>query len=204
MSVAATNISCDRCGYKGSTGVVWGIFKYQTPLGKISLPRVLGWCEDCQSLAPIEDASVASRHKSLKGDVESLEACLEEEINSAKKNAPLLSRIFSRDSPDSEEIRKLRASMENLIAELQIPTVLNSYLMSIRKPRCLTCGSSKVFEFPKMPEGLNRFDDKDRKSVAIGVRHHGCGGEMYATKSEVRLNIRFRERLYSLSGERIA
>ena len=58
MSVPGVNISCDRCEYSGSTGVVFGLFKYSTPHGRISLPRTLGWCSSCNSLAPIEEANL--------------------------------------------------------------------------------------------------------------------------------------------------
>src|SRR5690606_41603027 len=68
MSVPATDITCDSCDYSGSTGVCFGIFKYQTPFGNISIPRTLGWCSLCGSVSPIEDTDQVARFNSLKED----------------------------------------------------------------------------------------------------------------------------------------
>lgn len=203
MSVPATDITCDRCDYSGSTGVCFGIFKYQTPFGSISLPRTLGWCNSCESVAPIEDTDQAARFKSLKDDVADLESSLAEEIEKAKRSKPFLRRLFSNHQPDNEAIRTIRVSLDNLSQELVSPSALASYLISMGDAHCLSCGSSDVFRFPGLPAGLDDFYSEQRVPKAIGIQHPGCGGEMYAATSEVRINRRFSERLYTLYGERI-
>lgn len=204
MSVPATDITCDRCDYTGSTGVAFGIFKYQTPFGKITLPRTLGWCNSCESLAPIEDVDQIIRYKSLKNDLSELESALSEEIDKAKKEMPLLARLFSKQEPDNEVIREIRVSLVNYSQELARPSALASYLMLGGEAHCLTCGSSDVFRFPKIPSGLDDFYSTERHPRLIGIKHPGCGGEMYAATSTVRLNRRFSEKTYSLYGKRIA
>jgi hypothetical protein len=204
VSIPATNITCNICNYSGSTGVVFGIFKYQTPLGNISLPRTLGWCNSCDSVAPIEDTDLVTRRESLTSDIEDAKALLVEEIERAEISRSFLARLFSSQRPDNDTIRKLRVELANFQQELARPSVLADYLTSPEEPTCLSCGSSDVFRFPKMPAGLDDFDSEDRTPKPIGVRHPDCGGEMYAETSDVRINRRFSERLYSLCGERIA
>jgi len=203
MSVPAIDVTCDRCDYSGSTGVCFGIFKYQTPFGSISLPRTLGWCNSCESIAPIENTDQAARFTSLKDDISDLEASLVEEIEKAKKSTPFLSRLFSNRQPDNEAIRMIRVSLDNLSQELINPSALASYLMSMGVAHCLSCGSSDVFRFPGTPAGIDDFYSEHRVPKTIGIQHPGCGGEMYAVTSKARINRRFTEKLYSLYGERV-
>lgn len=204
MSVPATDITCDRCDYWGSTGVCFGIFRYQTPFGNISVPRALGWCNSCESVTPIEDTDQTVRFKWLKSDVEDLESSLAEEIEQAKRSRPFLRRLFSNQQPDNDAIRTIRVSLANLRQELVSPSALTTYFISMGGAHCLSCGSSDVFQFPKMPAGLDDFYSEQRVPKAIGIKHPGCGGEMYASTSEVRINRRFGERLYTLYGESIS
>ncbi|UZE96827.1 hypothetical protein [Alkalimarinus alittae] len=204
MSLPATNITCNACHYSGSTGVAFGLFKYQTPCGNITLPRDLGWCNTCKSVAAIEDTDQAARYESLKDDISGLASDLAEEIEKAKRSRPLLRRLFSKQKPDNDEIRLIRASLACLNEELANPSVLASYLRSERGAKCLSCGSSEVFIFPQIPAGIDSFYSEERTPEAIGIKHPGCGGELYATTSELRLNIRLTEKRYSLDGERIS
>lgn len=204
MSVPATVITCDSCDYSGSTGVCFGIFKYQTPFGNISLPRTLGWCSLCGSVSPIEDTDQVARFDSLKEDISILESSLAKEIEKEKRSRPFLARMFSNHQPDTDSIRAMRVTVANLSQELVSPSALATYLIPMGGPHCLSCGSSDVFRFPEMPDGLDDFYSEQRVPKAIGVKHPGCGGEMYAATSEVRINRRFSERLYTLYGERIS
>lgn len=203
MSVPAIDITCDQCDYSGSTGVCFGIFKYQTPFGSIALPRTLGWCNSCDSVSPIELTDQAARFTSLRNDISDLEASLVEEIEKAKKARPFLHRLFSNRQPDNEAIRRIRVSLDNLSQELVYPSALASYLTSMGVAHCLSCGSSDVFRFPEIPADLDDFYSEHRVPVAIGIQHPGCGGEMYAVTSKARINRRFTEKIYTLYGERI-
>lgn len=204
MSLPAINITCNACHYSGSTGVAFGIFKYQTPCENITLPMDLGWCNACKSVAVIENTDQAARYESLKDDISDLASNLAEEIEKEKRSRPLLRRLFSKQKPDNDEIRLISASLACLNEELATPSVLASYLRSERGAKCLSCGSSEVFKFPQIPTGIDSFYSAERTPEAIGIKHPGCGGELYATASESRLNIRFTERIYSLDGERIS
>ncbi|MCK0165914.1 hypothetical protein [Marinobacter sp. S6332] len=196
----ATDITCDRCDYSGSTGIAFGIFKYQTPLGVIDLPRALGWCNTCESVAPIEMTDRGVKYRSLEASVQALESELADEIQRART---LLSRLFFNHKPENDKIRALRSTLASYRRELLSPSLLEDYFNSTRAPKCLSCGSVDVFEFPDIPDDLDDIYSNERNPKPIGIKHPGCGGEMYAATSEIRLFRRFSERLYSLNGDRI-
>ena len=199
MSVPGVDISCNRCDYHGSTIVVFGSFKYSIPHGTIALPRTLGWCSSCNSLAPIEDVSRDVRIKSLAHDLKDIQ----DQKKALIRKAPLLKRMFSSQQPDSESILELQEQAAWISSELSDPDVLSEYLGCSRKPRCLNCGSFEVCKFPQLPEGLNNFYDENRIKIPVGMKHPSCGGELLACTSLGRLNMRFKDRLYSLYGESI-
>ena len=58
MSMAATNLDCNKCGFQGSNAVVWGDFRYIEGGREIPLSRTLGWCADCSDFVPIEDFAI--------------------------------------------------------------------------------------------------------------------------------------------------
>ena len=204
MSVPGVNISCNRCDYNGSTVVVFGIFKYSTPQGTISLPRTLGWCSSCDSLAPMEDDSREERIKSLVADLEYAKDKINREKKELLRKTPLLTRMFSSKEPYSESLIYLQEQAVWISSELTAPVILSKYLGCSRKASCLTCGSSEVRRFPKLPEGLNGFYDNHCIKLRAGMKHPGCGGDLFASTSKIRLSIHFKDRIYSLSGERIA
>ncbi len=203
MSVPGVDISCDRCDYSGSRDVVFGIFEYSTSNGRISLPRTLGWCSSCNSLAPIEETSRDTRRKYLEDDLESINRKIEGEKRDILKKIPFFKRIFSSPQLCSEALEKLQKQAGWISSELSSPILLADYLNNPRKPHCLTCGSDEVCKVPEMPDGLNDFYDDYRVKIPIGMEHPGCGGQLLASTSEMRLNRRFRDRMYDLSGESI-
>ena len=203
MSVPGVDISCDQCEYSGSRDVIFGTFKYNTPNGRISLPRNLGWCLSCNSLAPIEEASQDVRRKSLEDDLKSINREIEKEKKDLLRKIPFFKRIFSSPQLCSEALEKLQEQADWIASELSSPVLLEDYLNDPRKPRCLTCGSDKVSKVPKMPDGLNDFYDDYRVKIPIGMKHPGCGGQLLASTSEMRFNRSFSDRMYDLSGNSI-
>ena len=195
MSVPGVDISCDRCEYYGSTVVVFGQFKYSTPRGTISIPRTLGWCSACSTLAPIEVANREMRIKSLTVDLRLNDL----EKKNLRRGTPFLKRIFSSRKAYREPLPGVWIS-----SELSSPVLLADYLSCSRKPRCLTCGSTEVSKVPKMLDSLNDFYDSDRIKVPIGMNHPGCGGQLLASTSKVRLSIRSKCRVYNLSDGKFA
>ena len=204
MSVPDVDIFCDKCVYSGSTGVVFGIFKYSTPHSNISLPRALGWCSSCSSLAPIEETCRDVRIESLVADLKSINNQIEQEKREIRQKMPFFKRIFSSSQLCSEALGKLQEQGAWISSELSSPSFLAEYLGGTCKPHCLTCGSVEVSKLPKMPDGLNDFYDDYRVKIPIGMKHPGCGGQLLASTSEMRLNRRFTDRVYSLNGKRIA
>jgi len=204
MSVPGVDISCNRCDYNGSTVVIFGIFKYSTSGATISLPRTLGWCSSCDSLAPIEDDSREARIESLAADLEYVKSKINREKKELLRKTPLLTRMFSSKEPYSESLACLQEQAVWISSELTVPVILSEYLGCSRKARCLICGSSQARRFPKLPEGLNDFYDNHRIKLQAGMKHPGCGGDLFASTSKIRLSMHFKDRIYSLSGERIA
>lgn len=204
MSVPGVDITCDRCKYRGSTVVLFGHFKYSTSFGTISLPRILGWCSSCESLSPIEESNCGVRLESLARDLESTYDQIKEKKKSLRKNTAFFKRMLSFSQPHSKEIEELQQKAARISSELYSPAILEDYLNSSRKPCCLTCGSSAVQKAPRMPDELNDFNDSYRTKIPIGMKHPGCGGELLASTSELRLSLRLEDKIYNLAGERIA
>ena len=204
MSVPGTDITCEKCGCVGSTAAAFGIFKYSTPLGEISLPRTLGWCGSCRTTVPMEEISQPVRAESLASDLDWTRHCLGSETKSLRQGLPFLKRLLTSHCPRSPKLDELEQKERWLQEEVAQPEVFHDYLHTPRQPRCLECGSEAVVKMPTMPSGLNAFHDADRIKLPIGMNHPGCGGALLASTSNVRLNIRFTARVYDLNGTKIA
>ena len=62
MSMPIAKIYCDRCEFVIGTNVGWGRFSYTLSEGRhLSIDRGLGWCNDCESLTPIESFAKPTR-----------------------------------------------------------------------------------------------------------------------------------------------
>ncbi len=204
MSVPGIHISCDRCDYLWSTVTTFGPFKYITPRGMISLPRCVGWCETCRSVAPIEEVSKEKRMKLLISDLNAVMVEIRHERKEAIKNTLFLKCLFGTNQTKSGAMNELKGRAKWLSSELFAPNLLAKYLACSRKPICLSCGSFEVQKLPPMPEGLSDFYDKKRVKLPIGMRHPGSGGELLARTSEFRFFMFFDDRIYDLDGKKIA
>ncbi len=147
--------------------------------------------------------SLDVRRKSLEGDLESINREIEGERKDLLKQVPFFKRIFSSPQLCSEALEKLQERADWISSELSSPSLLEDYLSNPRKPRCLTCGSDEVSKVPQMPEGLNDFYDDYRVKIPIEMKHPGCGGQLLASISEMRLNRSFSDRVYDLGGNKI-
>lgn len=94
-------------------------------------------------------------------------------------------------------------TIANLSQELARPAVLADYLLLKGDAHCLSCGCLDVFPFPQLPVEPDDYYGEDRTPKAIGIKHPGCEGEMYAAISDLRINRKFSERFYTLNAERV-
>ena len=57
MSVPSIEFICDKCRDTGATGLVHGPMMYRDRDKEYDVNRCLGWCNDCDGFAPIENFS---------------------------------------------------------------------------------------------------------------------------------------------------
>jgi hypothetical protein len=179
MSKSYINFECNRCEYTGTSRVVWGNLAYLLNNIKIPINRELGYCIGCKALCAKER---------FDNDI----------LTSKMQN---ISKIISEhQSLFRILIPSTKKSIADENAKLNAHRVLRGLLTSrSSEERCLNCASSKVIALE------NRYDLEYRKGFYLGVamtgfKHPECGGEFIARGSDISLNIRFSERLYSPYG----
>jgi hypothetical protein len=185
MSMASTELVCDKCEFKGSNAVVWGDFRYIKGGLEIPLSRTLGWCADCSDFVAMEYFAIKDE---LLSDIgEALEA-----IKVRTKRWASLSLLARTRKDRQDELERLSA----LIAHLA--------LIGGRKgmEKCLHCGSSSVERFDGDYSKTDSYTSKGTP-VNTGFFHPGCGGEFLASVNPIRLNMIFEPRLYSVDGHLI-
>ena len=201
MSVQSIDITCSQCQFNGSTGISNGRYKYETPDGLVDCNRGLGWCSDCKGLAPIEvfptEAGVEMRKTRLKNEMKNLAKA--EQADAAAQSGWKKALGFSpRAAMETRILRENCSFMSREIEEQE--RQIKKTEGGRRVPRCLRCGSKSVFVMPRMPAGLDRERADSQQPIAIGLSHPGCGGELLASYSPIRLNMRFKTRIYSQEG----
>jgi len=66
MSWPVTIFTCTRCDFRQGDTHTWGIREYVLADGvRVSVPRRLGWCHSCQSIAAVEDLSGDEQREEL-------------------------------------------------------------------------------------------------------------------------------------------
>ena len=184
MSMPSINLDCEKCDFHGSTSTVWGDFKYIENKNEFHLTRTLGWCFDCQRFVPIEDFSNIDE---VIAEIGTLTAELKSDY---EKWLSFLFSIFTR---------------KHTIGRVDEISDLAKRLSLIRQrkgsEKCLACGSSNIKPFDgdyslefEVMEGLVQ------GSKRTGFTHPDCGGEIIASSSGMRLNMRFSPRYYNFDG----
>ena len=200
MSVQSIDITCSRCQFNGSTSVSIGRYKYEIPAGLVECDRGLGWCSDCKGLAPIEafptEEGVEKKKVWLKHEMQSL-ANAEQADAAAQPGWKKALGFSPKASMETRFLREDCSFMNRGIEELERQRNTEGVR---RAPRCLRCGSQSVFAMPRMPAGLDREKADSQQPIAIGLSHPGCGGDLLASYSPLRLNMRIKTRIYSQEG----
>lgn len=185
MSMPSTDLTCSKCGLRGSNAVVWGDFRYIEGDREIPLSRTLGWCADCCKFVPMEDFAIKDR---LLAEIEEILRPIKERVNQRVS----FSLLSGTRQHRLNEIDRLSTLVEQLV------------LIGDRKgsERCLKCGSVSVERFDGDYTGLDPYESGE-KTVNTGYYHPGCGGEFLASISPIRFNIIFEPRFYSKDGHRL-
>ncbi len=173
-----SEIKCTQCEFSCLSSVTWGPKYYLTANNeKISVDRKLGWCFDCDSIAPVESL-----------DDEALVAIQIDELEQSRK-CRLMHHIFRVISPS------YRTKMKKLKA-------LEIRLMIIKtradKEVCLKCGTRKILTFSQ--EARAALQTPNRPTVP----HPGCSknGNLYSEPS-MYLSIKMSPKYYNTEGQPI-
>jgi hypothetical protein len=200
MSMPFLMFSCDRCSFSGTSVVIWGRFSYESPSGLVSLNRILGWCDSCQGLVPIEILPTLEWIEKLESDIAQNKRLVAERRAKTAGGRSWLARLLPLKPhlpPEVQHIEFQTSFLENDLREGR-----NRYnLLSARvsKPRCLICGSEDCFTLPKNIRPLGS-PDNPGPAVATGVKHPGCGGTIMVQYSRDRISIRLSHRVYDREG----
>lgn len=183
MSMPSINLNCEKCDYSDTTMVTWGNFNYRYKKQTTPINRVLGWCFNCEKLAPIEDFSNSSE---ILAEIKDL-------INTLKSTSKRISITFSN--------KKYENRVEKLEKIDQLSTQLNMIIERKGQERCLNCSSTNVSLF----DGDYKLDYEGLLYKGLkktGFIHPNCGGEIIATPNPIRFNMRFEPKFYSPDGKR--
>jgi hypothetical protein len=190
MSVNATIITCSKCSFLSSDGVINGIFKYKTNDGLINLKPELAWCNVCQTLVPGEVIPNDCEVNKLKEELLQRNQEIEKEKSRLKEQQSIIAKIlFKPDSFMLQELSIINDMLQDSINEMEN---LKQYVDTNRKPRCLECGSHEILYLPSL--------SYEEVPIPIGIKHPGCGGEFLAAVSPIRFSIKYKERVYTTDG----
>jgi len=181
MSMPSIDLDCAKCGFHGSSSVVWGQFFYLLDGYQIPLNRHLGWCHDCESFKPIEYFDPDGCFRKI------IEA--REELKRFKTCS--LMQVFSKSRRDL--VKHYQEKIDKHILML--------HLISKRTntEKCLDCGSTHASPFDG--DYSLTFESFQYHGVKqTGFIHPGCGGEFIATPNPMRFHRSFTPQYYNFDG----
>lgn len=183
MSMPIAKIYCDRCEFVIGTNVGWGKFSYTLSEGRhLSIDRGLGWCNDCESLTPIESFAKPTR---LNEELEQLDSRI-----ASLQPKGIFSKLLWNQSQSKREVVSLREQRTEIAERLAFLS------RRMAPPKCLECGSTAILEI--------QFPPSDIRPAKVGWSHPNCGGELWIVDPEVRLSIKLKQRHYSAEGDVIS
>lgn len=182
MSLPVTMYCCTACDFEQGDAGTWGTREYV--LGncvRIPVNSVVGWCESCNGIAPIEDLSINRRIQEYREAQRKLKLA----IRRAKSSS-----LFDSSGRDKSLIHSCEDSMDDAFDALE--------MLGNRKspPHCLSCLSTQV-HLPKIREGVAEVTSSSPYIYSVGRRgadvsdcpkegvplktilvHPRCGGEI--------------------------
>ncbi|MGI8437667.1 MAG: hypothetical protein ACR2NX_12325 [Chthoniobacterales bacterium] len=158
MSAPLYQFTCTKCDFEGRYAFGRGGYVYRLPDGsRAYVPRVVGWCSDCQTIMAIQSGISLSK---LEQQCRTLEASL------PPKPRPFLSRLFAkREDWKTQHMRSEIREKQQLLTLLDGRTALAA---------CMLCGCTSV-----TPMEL----DAKCETTLLPYPHPGCGGRLIMTES---------------------
>ena len=190
FSVRSIDISCSRCSFSSSAGVLWGKREYVLPdQSRIPIDAALAWCAPCNGLVAAEVVDLSAKSQERRS-LQSLRGRL---LNELAGTGGLLRTLTGFGSSKVERTRKDLQHCEELIQQTGI--YLNAMGQRQSPPRCLECCGVEI-----TPVILPEVSDA-RGAMPIGFIHPRCGGQLVAAVSPVSWSMNFTNiRLYNLEG----
>jgi len=177
MSMPTTDFKCDACNFQSSSTVIWGSSHYlDESNAEVNLEKILGWCCECQSIAPIE---------CFDDELLIITKIIEHSQHLQPSFAHIIKWVFSG------EYRNHLGSINRLNKRLSI--------IKLRKGKecCLNCGSQNVdtiFQGNKQASSIN-----SSETLHPGCKSHG----KLNAQPGLNINMSLSPRFYDLNGEEI-
>jgi hypothetical protein len=200
MSATFITFTCDTCNYIGASSAVWGVFAYESPSGYIDVNRELGWCYQCEDLAPIEVIPSLESIQDIEHEIEKGAQQLHEIKNQAREGRSFLKKLLHLPAQIPDDGRMIEAVRKHFNRELEEEHKRSDLLKGRKsKPRCLSCGSERCFVLPGYTKPAGS-DEYPGEPVSTGIKHPNCGGDLMAQYSGIRASMIFERRIYDKEG----
>lgn len=186
MSVFSATLECDKCDFRASFSVIYGIFNYLDSGKEYNVKRSYGWCFKCENFTAIEkiddfeenNYEIASIHEKI---------YLVENANFWKKR--------------TKEYKKAKRDYEFYLKHIEELKWRRQFLINRKtSPKCLLCGSEHV---KKMNVQNMDYYDKGPDQVKSNYEHPGCGGNLMIVRPTIRIHYKYDPVYYDLNGNQI-
>jgi hypothetical protein len=204
MSATFKTLTCDSCNYIGASSAVWGHFIYDSPSDNdVWVNRELGWCYQCEDLAPIEVLPSLESIQEIEHMIEKKAQELHEIKQKARQGRSFLRKLLQLPAYMPDTGRMVESDQfrfkHNLAEERKRFDLLKGRKS---KPRCLSCGNERCFVLPEYtkPPGS---DEYPGEPVSTEIKHPNCGGNLMVQYSGIRASMIFEHRIYDIEGRLI-
>lgn len=176
--------------------VMWGRYSYSWDGQEVPLKRDLGWCSGCSAISVIELFPDPKGVEEEKRRLTRLNGELAEERTTLDRRRSWLSKLIGLKPKPSRKVRSLEGQIQNLQSTIEADT-RRAEIWAARSspPRCLRCGSMDITSLPPRPD-----IPEGQTGIGFGFPHPGCGGEILASHSGIRIAAGLTHRLYDAEG----
>lgn len=200
MSMPFLVFTCTACDYHGNSTVLWGQFDYEDQGRRVPIKRMLGWCESCDDLAPVEVLPSAARLRELQSAIDEKAARVESHKAVAAQGRSLLGKLLGsrpRLPPDIQELDFQRSYAEEELKEERAR--LEFLAGRDTTAKCLCCGSEGWIPLPRgyLPSGTA---ENPGPPVPVGLNHPDCSGQLLVAHSGIRVSRRLDHKFFDRDG----